>query len=89
MHIFPASQRLRLHLVNEEDIRRVITDELNDHQHFLKETENDRNDFINEISQEANGVFLWATLVVKEMRCQLDSQQRIPKLRRLLGCLPR
>lgn len=89
MNLFRASQRLRLHLVNEEDIRRVIMDELNGHQNFLKEPEKDRNDFINEISHEANGVFLWAALVVKEMRCQLDCQQGISKLRQVLNWLPR
>lgn len=89
MDAFPASQRIRLHLVNEDDIRTMVRSELYDHHQFRKQPEEDCNALIDETVQLAEGVFLWASLVVKEMRYKLDSRQKIPALRQVLEWLPR
>ncbi|KAK4161886.1 hypothetical protein QBC43DRAFT_322955 [Cladorrhinum sp. PSN259] len=90
MRVFPASQRIRLHLVNQESIRRMVENLLNDHSLFIQEPEVERNKLINDTSKQAEGVFLWAYLVVREMREKLESARapRIPKLRRVLHWLP-
>ncbi|KAK3984451.1 hypothetical protein QBC44DRAFT_375167 [Cladorrhinum sp. PSN332] len=89
MDAFPANQRIRLHLVNEDDIRTMVRSELYDHSHFRKQPEADCNALIDETVKLAEGVFLWASLVVKEMRYKLDSRQKIPALRQVLEWLPR
>ncbi|KAK4228859.1 hypothetical protein QBC38DRAFT_453860 [Podospora fimiseda] len=60
----------------------------NNHSQFRKEPVQDREALVGDISLAAEGVFLWASLVVKEMRYKLDSEQKIPALRAVLNWLP-
>ncbi|POS71851.1 hypothetical protein DHEL01_v209759 [Diaporthe helianthi] len=77
MDAFPAQQRLRLHLVTSEDIRRLTEERLMEHPHFSSSFFKDwqREDLIHSITEQAQGVFLWVILTIVELTHRLDARQ--------------
>ncbi|KAK0612617.1 hypothetical protein B0T17DRAFT_649088 [Bombardia bombarda] len=83
MNNFPAETRIRLHDLTHEDMRDYVRDKLVD----LPDDET-KEYLIRQIPEKAQGIFLWTTLVVKSMREQLENDDNVSKLARLLDSFP-
>ncbi|KAK4140781.1 uncharacterized protein C8A04DRAFT_31652 [Dichotomopilus funicola] len=64
---FPVNATLRLHELTRFDMRRFVM------QRLPKIPEDVRNSIVEEIPQKAEGIFLWATLVIQEIREDWES----------------
>ncbi|PVH86429.1 hypothetical protein DL98DRAFT_407551, partial [Cadophora sp. DSE1049] len=65
-------QKMYLHNLTESDIRMVTSNRLHGHtsfQRMMTENKNNCSDLINRITQKAEGVFLWVTLILNIL-CQ-------------------
>ncbi|KAI0593106.1 hypothetical protein F4775DRAFT_608331 [Biscogniauxia sp. FL1348] len=62
-------RQLQLQDWTKDDIIQYVQDKFNDHKQFrkLKETDPDYEDLITQVSERAQGVFLWVHLVVKSL----------------------
>ncbi|KAI1493572.1 hypothetical protein F5X96DRAFT_687408 [Biscogniauxia mediterranea] len=62
-------RQLQLQDWTKDDIVQYVQDKFNDHKQFrkLKETDRDYEDLITQVSERAQGVFLWVYLVVKSL----------------------
>jgi hypothetical protein len=88
---FPADQRLYLHRLTEDDIKRAVRERLETHTQFLymqKESPEACKDLVTEISEKAEGVFLWVTLAIKAILGGLDINEPISKLRQMIERFP-
>lgn len=86
MNTFLAHRRLRLHLVTHADIWKLTEQRLMVHPHFASScfTAEQRKDFIDSISNKAEGVFLWAVLTIVELTHCLDANQDFAALCRVV-----
>lgn len=85
---FSQAQRLWLHLLTEKDITTTITTRLEEHEEFIAWSMEDREELINEVVSRAKGVFLWAVLVVRELRTGLDIKLSLSGLIDTLDKIP-
>lgn len=83
MNNLDADRRIRLHEVTELDVRKYIWDRL---KHV---TEKERAELVKEIASRADGIFLWVTLVVKEVRKQIENGIKLAGLVRYIDSTPR
>lgn len=89
MNNFPATQRLRLHLVTEKDVRVLTEESLRKHGHFASYPDKDRQRLIDKIVKRAEGVFLWLVLTIWELKMLLDDGQGFKALEAALRKFPR
>ncbi|KAE9365563.1 hypothetical protein N431DRAFT_563443 [Stipitochalara longipes BDJ] len=88
---FSPQQRLQLHLVTEGDMKKMTTNFLEKHPRFLRSTTKDREELIDTIVSQAQGVFLWVKLVLNEICDSLDEllpHQSLQGLQRVLESIP-
>ncbi|KAL2064416.1 hypothetical protein VTL71DRAFT_4910 [Oculimacula yallundae] len=88
MNNFLPSQRLRLHLLTQDDIALHVKNFLGDHDNFLKLDPEDREDLVDSIVEKAEGVFLWVKLVLNVLWEDLDACSNIHKLLDTLNHCP-
>jgi len=72
--VFPSRQRIRLHRLTKEDITQLCTQRLNGNPFFraLRAREEYKTqDLIKRITVEAEGVFLWLVLLLKQLEDEL------------------
>ncbi|KAH7200979.1 uncharacterized protein BKA55DRAFT_309525 [Fusarium redolens] len=86
---FPSGQRMRLHAVTRDDIRKAIENDILEHPDFQSFPQEDQLGFIQEFIDEANGVFIWVKLVLKYVTEKLDHSEDLPQLYRTLSTLPK
>jgi hypothetical protein len=94
MDVFPKQRRLRLHQVTENDIRKMTTTVLENHDQFMRDTikDKDRKELIQAIVDKAEGVFLWVKLVLEEMAVALNDLvdgQSLGALHKRLKAVPK
>ncbi|KAK0740125.1 hypothetical protein B0T18DRAFT_431491 [Schizothecium vesticola] len=88
---FPASQRLTLQKLTENDIRTLVTHRLQDNGRFIElqrrsEHEGRRCDkLLEKILTEAEGVFLWVVLVLSELEQALADSDSLEVLERIVA----
>jgi hypothetical protein len=88
---FPPGQRLKLHLVTENDIKKMTKSSLDSHRRFRLSKTKDREIFIDIIVTQAQGVFLWVKLVLNEIHDWLNDllpNQSLQSLHDLLKSIP-
>jgi hypothetical protein len=83
MNMFSPDNRLRLHELTQGDMETFIQDRLN----HIPNPEN-RHELVKAITDKAQGVFLWVTLVTKSIRDQLENGATISDMKRELDTLP-
>ncbi|KAE9376490.1 hypothetical protein N431DRAFT_181433 [Stipitochalara longipes BDJ] len=83
MNAFSPTTRLRLHDLTRRDMRNYVRDKLS---HVPDEERGKW--LIDAITDKAQGIFLWVTLVVKSMREQLENGYTIAALVKELDTLP-
>jgi len=82
---------LRLQDLTFNDIRSFVADKLEGHQRMCKlskEQPGHASELVQEIVSKADGVFLWVTLVVRDLLSGLRNRDGISDLRRRLRALP-
>lgn len=87
-----SPQKLSVHEFTKADIRKYAQDELTRSTHYqeLQVQSLDRaTSLIREISDAADGVFLWVYLVVRDLRRGLSNNDDLTTLRRRLEAMPR
>lgn len=87
-----SSQKLSVHEFTREDIKLYAYDKLGQNDEYQKlqvQFSEQAESLIDEISDAADGVFLWVYLVVRQLLDGLSSNDDIPTLRRRLRALPR
>ena len=85
---FSVDQRLRLHLLTQDDIKKAVQTKLERHQKFQQENEQDRQKLVDDIVSRAEGVFLWVTLVLNELWDALDDNDSFSDLHDKLDLYP-
>ncbi|KAL2075767.1 hypothetical protein VTL71DRAFT_710 [Oculimacula yallundae] len=88
MTTFPPSQRLRLHLLTADDIRKTVELSLSNHDTFHEFIPKERQKLVEDIVQKAQGVFLWVKLVLRMLGEDLLASQSIGELHRTLDQVP-
>ncbi|KAF6823328.1 hypothetical protein CPLU01_11468 [Colletotrichum plurivorum] len=88
LEIFPPRQRLRLHLVTNNDICIMVTQRLKKHRTFLKYNANDSQDICEQIARRAEGVFIWVKLVLDAIWEDLECLKTASELRDTLNGIP-
>jgi hypothetical protein len=83
MNAFSTAPRLRLHDLTRRDMENFIQDKLG---HIPDQKS--RTTLVNMISERAQGIFLWVTLVVKSIREQIENGSTIDDLKEELETLP-
>jgi hypothetical protein len=89
---FRSAPKLCLEDLTSQDIRQYAMDRLGENTRFKQlalEEPIKVPEFVEEIVRKANGVFLWAVLVVKPLLAGLGDRDDIPDLQRRLGLLPK
>jgi hypothetical protein len=89
---FRSAPKLCLEDLTSQDIRQYAMDRLGENARFKQLTLEEpvkAPEFVEEIVRKADGVFLWAVLVVKSLIADLGNRDDIPDLQRRLGLLPR
>lgn len=89
---FRSAPKLCLEDLTSQDIRQYAMDRLGENARFKQLTLEEpvkAPEFVEEIVRKADGVFLWAVLVVKSLIADLDNRDDIPDLQRRLGLLPK
>ncbi|KAG7100749.1 hypothetical protein HYQ46_001760 [Verticillium longisporum] len=84
MDAFLDSHRIKIHTLTQFDIEAYATERLSQISWWPGFDK-----LIHNISQKAKGIFLWVTLVIREMRYQLDNHAAPEDLETQLDCLPR
>lgn len=88
---FRTNPGLRLQDLTEGDIRSYVYSKLTEDermQQLATEEPRQQDYFIKEISQKAQGVFLWVKLVVRSLLAGLGNQDRMQDLKARLNLLP-
>ena len=88
---FSQVRRLRLQDLNRIDLEAFVKERLTSHKLFstLEYTEDTTQEkFVNQIADAADGVFLWATLVIITLRDGLDNNNKLSELQRKLDTSP-
>lgn len=83
MNAFPTDRRFRLHELTKHDMRRYVRHKL---LHLTPGVSKDK--LIEAIPEKAQGIFLWATVVSKSMREDLENGASAESLSRTLETLP-
>jgi hypothetical protein len=87
-----SPQKLSVHEFTKADIRKYAQDELTRSTHYQKlqvQSLDQAASLIREISDAADGVFLWVYLVVRDLRRGLSNNDDLATLRRRLQDMPR
>ncbi|KAJ4253305.1 hypothetical protein NW762_010460 [Fusarium torreyae] len=84
-------QKLYMQDLTKKDIRKYVCDILDNDQNYqsLEEKDKEGKEFIAEIIEAAQGVFLWVVLVVRSFQEGLTNGDRIVDLQRRLRDIPR
>ena len=88
---FRNSPGLRLQDLTSGDIRRYVVDKLTTDPRIRETVEQDsfqKHDFVKEVCNKAQGVFLWVKLVVRSLLDGLSNSDRMTDLRARLEALP-
>jgi hypothetical protein len=87
---FADTQRLRLQDLNRADLVNFVQERFESHRLFstLEFTETTRDMFVDQIVDQAAGVFLWATLVMITLREGLDDGDGLSELQSKLDSTP-
>ena len=77
-----CGRKIRLQDLTWLDIKRFVTDELEENRYFreLRALDNRCQDLVTEIVDRADGVFLWVSLVVLSLRRGLTNADTVPEL---------
>lgn len=83
-------RKMRLQDLTWLDIKRFVTDELEENRYFreLRASDNRCEDLVTEIVDRADGVFPWVFLVVHSLRRGLTNADTVPELQDRLRILP-
>ena len=88
---FKTIPGLRLQDLTSKDIRRYVVDKLSTDsrvQQIVDHDSSQKHDFVTEVCNKAQGVFLWAKLVVRSLLDGLNNSDRMADLRARLKVLP-
>ncbi|KAL8824878.1 MAG: hypothetical protein Q9191_004758 [Dirinaria sp. TL-2023a] len=88
---FKKSPGLRLQDLTSGDIRRYVVDKLDTDPRIQENVKLDsfqKYDFVEEVCNKAQGVFLWVKLVVRSLLDGLSNDDQMTHLRARLGALP-
>lgn len=88
MDTFSISQRLRLHVVTEKDIRRLVLTRIKNIDHFSSASSEDQQALIHCLVNRAEGVFLWVVLVLQELELLSKEGQSVKELVASTECFP-
>ncbi|KAE8441277.1 hypothetical protein EG329_005543 [Mollisiaceae sp. DMI_Dod_QoI] len=85
-----SERKLTLQDYTREDLRLFVTTQLKENERFSRLTKQDprHNDLVEEMVEKAQGVFLWAYLVVRSLLRGLVDDNDISTLQRRLRALP-
>lgn len=89
MDRFSADQRLRLHIVTQNDVRELVATRLMEHDVFAEGSSENRQRIIESIVSRAEGVFLWVVLTIQELKLLLDDRQSFQTLLQAVHELPK
>lgn len=89
MDRFSADQRLRLHIVTNNDVRELVTTRLMEHDVFAESSTENRQGLIEAVVDRAEGVFLWVVLTVQELKLLLDDRQSFQAILQAVRKLPK
>jgi hypothetical protein len=84
MNSFSENQRIRLHILTKSDMTSYVVDKL---RHI--DREEDQRILAESIVENAEGIFVWVTLVVKRIREQIENGASLETLQRELDALPK
>ena len=84
MNSFSENQRIRLHILTKSDMTSYVVDKL---RHI--DREEDQRILAESIVENAEGIFVWVTLVVKRLREQIENGASLETLQRELDALPK
>ncbi|KAH7390293.1 hypothetical protein BKA64DRAFT_119842 [Cadophora sp. MPI-SDFR-AT-0126] len=82
-------QRLRLHLLTEDDIRKSVEESLGHYDKFVANSVEDRHRFVDAIVRKAEGVFLWIRLVLHRLGEVLETSGNLKNLHDDLRHIPK
>ncbi|KAI0379420.1 hypothetical protein F5Y04DRAFT_290297 [Hypomontagnella monticulosa] len=86
-------KKLYMHDLTQDDIRGFVNDQLVAHPKWADNLtgicENEKRDLICEVTERAEGVFLWAFLVVRSLREGLSNDDTIIDIQKRLRSLPK
>lgn len=85
---FAEDQRLRIHLLSQTDIERLVRDKLEDNERFLLLGEQERDNLFHCIVSKSDGVFLWVVLIVKAVEEGLYNGDEVSELEEKAAALP-
>ncbi|CAG1972994.1 unnamed protein product [Fusarium graminearum] len=85
---FVTFPRLKLHLITEQDIRRIIDKYLSDDRHLKTFDPTESEKFISRFVNMANGVFIWVKLVLQELEEKLNYEVSLDALYQVLDTVP-
>ncbi|KAG4430372.1 hypothetical protein IFR05_014142 [Cadophora sp. M221] len=87
---FPAAQRMRLHLLTMDDVRKTVECSLGNHKNFTEHnTPKDCQIFVELVVNKAEGVFLWVRLVLHKLEEDLEVSGSLNELRETLEHVPK
>lgn len=89
MDIFPADQRLRLHIVTANDVLELVEKRLMEHDYFAQAPEEDRRHLVRKVVLSAEGVFLCVILTIQELKLLMDDRQNFKTLLRAVEGFPK
>lgn len=84
MNNFSAGQRIRLHILTKSDMTNYVVDKL---RHI--DREEDKMILAESIVENAEGIFVWVTLVVKRIREQIENGACLKTLKSELDAYPK
>ena len=84
MNSFSENQRIRLHILTKSDMTSYVVDKL---RHI--DRGEDQRILAESIVENAEGIFVWVTLVVKRIREQIENGASLETLQRELDALPK
>ena len=84
MNSFSENQRIRLHILTKSDMTSYVVDKL---RHI--DREDDQRILAESIVKNAEGIFVWVTVVVKRIREQIENGASLETLQKELDALPK
>lgn len=89
MNNLSSSQRMRLHLLTADDVRKHVKNFLGDYDTFQAYLPEKQQDFVDLVVRKAEGVFLWVKLVLRRLGDDLEANKSLENLYKTLKHVPK